>query len=64
MSVVTKACPECGAPLVVRVNRTTDERFLGCTRYPDCRYTCPLPEHVKMQLAGASMLPGFGGEER
>src|SRR5690606_39608492 len=33
-------CPECGRPLVVRWSR--HGRFLGCSGYPECRYTQPL----------------------
>ncbi|MCI0432404.1 MAG: type I DNA topoisomerase [Gemmatimonadetes bacterium] len=32
-----KPCPDCGRPLVVRWNRYG--RFLGCSGYPECRYT-------------------------
>ncbi|MBO8436467.1 MAG: NERD domain-containing protein [Spirochaetes bacterium] len=35
-------CPRCGAPLVVRTAKkgpNSGSRFLGCSRYPDCRYT-------------------------
>ncbi len=32
-------CPECGRRLKVRKNGKTGERFIGCTGYPDCRYS-------------------------
>ena len=35
-------CPRCGAPLVVRTAKkgpNEGAQFLGCSRYPDCRYT-------------------------
>jgi DNA topoisomerase-1 len=35
-------CPECGAPMMIRVSRKG--RFLGCTRYPECKGTKPLPK--------------------
>ena len=35
-------CPECGAPMIIRVSRRG--RFLGCSRYPDCTGTQPLPK--------------------
>lgn len=35
-------CDICGAPMVVRVSRFG--RFLGCSRYPDCKNTKPLYE--------------------
>ncbi len=31
-------CPRCDSSLVARKNRTTGENFLGCSRYPKCRY--------------------------
>lgn len=52
-------CPECGAPMVVRTNRLNGSEFLGCSRYPDCTETRPLPEDVRMRAAGAQTLPGF-----
>jgi restriction system protein len=36
-------CPRCGSEITERINRQTDERFLGCTRYPHCKGTRPLP---------------------
>lgn len=46
------SCPDCGPAtlLVVRTNSKTKNQFLGCSNYPDCRYTQPLPESVKMRL--------------
>jgi DNA topoisomerase-1 len=35
-------CPECGAPMVIKVSRRG--RFLGCSRYPECKGTQPLPK--------------------
>ncbi len=35
-------CPECGQELVKRTNRR-GQAFIGCSGYPDCRYTRPLP---------------------
>ena len=35
-------CPRCGSPLVVRTAKKglhAGSQFLGCSRYPDCRYT-------------------------
>lgn len=32
-----EACPECGAPLSIRLGR--NGRFIGCTTYPTCKYT-------------------------
>lgn len=35
-------CPRCGSPLVMRTKRGMRQAFLGCSRYPRCRYTQPL----------------------
>ena len=57
----TIACAECGKTMVVRVNRESQSEFLGCSSYPTCTNTMPLPEWFKLRQAGAAMLPGFGG---
>ena len=44
---VGKACPRCGKPLVERTQRATGTAFLGCSGYPGCRYTAPLPTDGK-----------------
>lgn len=32
-------CPSCGNTLVMKTNRSNGKRFLGCSRYPACRFT-------------------------
>lgn len=32
-------CPECGEPMVSRVNKGTGQRFWGCSNYPACKGT-------------------------
>jgi DNA topoisomerase-1 len=39
-SATGEVCSECGQPLVRRKGK--NGIFLGCSGYPDCRYTCPL----------------------
>jgi DNA topoisomerase-1 len=34
-------CPECGEPLLYRQGRYG--KFIGCSGYPKCRYTSPIP---------------------
>jgi DNA topoisomerase-1 len=34
-------CPECGEPLLIRHGRYG--KFIGCSGYPKCRYTTPIP---------------------
>ena len=31
------ACPKCGKPMVERTNRTTGQKFWGCSAFPACR---------------------------
>jgi DNA topoisomerase-1 len=40
-------CPTCARELAVRWNRYG--RFLGCTGYPECRYTRPLDEQERKE---------------
>lgn len=40
VETLDEACPECGRPLVIREGRYG--RFIGCSNYPQCRYTRPL----------------------
>ena len=36
-----QVCPECGSPMVVKLGKR--RKFLGCTNYPDCKKTLPMP---------------------
>ena len=54
---VNRLCPEDGSRLVVRTNRDTGQRFLACPKYPECKYTEPLPEDINMRELGAQELP-------
>lgn len=58
---ITKTCPECGRALVIRTNRLTGIEFLGCIFWPECKHTEPIPESLRMRLAGAPSL--FDDEE-
>ena len=40
-------CPECGNPLVIKLGRRG--KFYGCTNYPECRFTGPLPGQEEEQ---------------
>lgn len=37
-------CDECGEPMLIRTGRSG--QFLGCSKYPKCRFSKPLPEGV------------------
>ncbi len=39
---VVGKCPECGRDLVIR--KSKKGRFIGCSGYPECRFTLPLPQ--------------------
>jgi ssDNA-binding Zn-finger/Zn-ribbon topoisomerase 1 len=59
VATIQVLCEACGKPMVERVNRATNEGFLGCSQYPTCTHTMPLPEHLKLERAGYAQLPGF-----
>ena len=61
MADVSKTCPRCGPAtrLTVRQNGETGADFLGCTRWPDCKHTEPLPLDMQLRRQGAEPLPGF-----
>ena len=42
-------CPTCEKPLIVRISRN-GKRFVGCTGYPNCRTTFPLPQKGGIQV--------------
>ena len=60
---ITKTCPHCAQSLVVRANGETGEEFLGCSQYPACKYTEPLPIDIVMRRSGVATLPGFEGKD-
>ncbi len=44
-------CPNCGKDLVVRQSKN-GKRFIGCTGYPNCTVTYPLPQKGKITFTG------------
>lgn len=53
---IKEKCPECNGPMAVKWAR--GKSFLGCTKYPECKATSPMPEGVfvekpKPESAGA-----------
>ena len=64
-------CPECGAPLVERHSRRG--RFLGCSKYPECKFTkdldgktkaAPEPTDQTCEKCGAPMVIRTGRRGR
>lgn len=47
-------CPSCGSRLVRRTRRIDGSLFFGCTGYPSCNYTSPLPSGKRAQSISAS----------
>ena len=41
-NIISK-CPKCGKDLVIRFSKKGN-RFVGCTGYPDCKNTYPIPQ--------------------
>jgi DNA topoisomerase I len=41
-------CPSCGSPLQIRYSYL-GKRFVGCSGYPSCRVTYPLPQRGKLE---------------
>ena len=41
-------CPTCGSPLSIRYS-FAGKRFVGCSAYPNCRVTYPLPQRGKLE---------------
>ncbi len=55
-----EACPECGSKLSIRLGR--NGRFIGCTNYPECKYTRNLnadgaEEEVKPEVVEGRTCP-------
>lgn len=40
--IIVGKCPKCGGDLVVRYNKKTGKRFVGCSNWPNCNVTYPL----------------------
>ena len=40
MEDTEEKCSQCSSPLIIRWGR--NGKFMGCSRYPDCKYTKPL----------------------
>ncbi len=45
-SIVGK-CPECGKDLVIR---KVKGRFIGCSGFPECRFSIPLPQKGRIEI--------------
>ena len=50
--IIVGKCPKCGGNLVVRYNRKTGKRFVGCSNWPKCNVTYPLLQRGKIIPTG------------
>ena len=52
--ITTRKCPiaRCNGRLVIRTNRSTDGKFIGCENYPECRHTEPI--EIEDELNGVA----------
>ncbi len=46
---VVGRCPECGKELIVRKTKGK-KRFIGCSGYPECNFTLPLPQNGTLYI--------------
>lgn len=56
VEMIGRDCPECGSPLILRYSRFG--KFVGCSRYPACRYKEPWLEKtgVACPLCGGELV--------
>jgi len=43
-------CPKCGKKLMIMHSHKTGKRFVGCTGYPKCTNSFPLPQHGYVEV--------------
>ncbi len=41
-------CPKCGGKLIIRVSKKSGKQFIGCSNYPKCNVSYPLPQGAKI----------------
>ena len=56
--LVIGKCPKCGGDLVVRYNRKTGKRFVGCSNWPKCDVTYPLLQRGQIIPTGKTCCNG------
>lgn len=62
---IDEKCPLCGKPLSIRLGKR--DRFIGCTGFPECKYTRTIGEEAKdasqdAELVAGRICPDCGGE--
>jgi len=51
-------CPKCGGDLVLRYNRKTGKRFVGCSNWPKCDVTYPILQRGQVIPTGKTCCNG------
>jgi len=49
---IVGACPNCGSDLKIIRAKKSRKRFVGCTNYPDCSTSYPLPQYGEIVALG------------
>ena len=62
---INESCPDCSKPLSIRLGKR--DRFIGCTGYPECKYTRAASEQAEeasqtAELVEGRACPDCGGE--
>lgn len=56
--LVVGKCPKCGGDLVIRYNRKTGKRFVGCSNWPKCDVTYPILQRGQVIPTGKTCCNG------
>ncbi len=56
--LVLGKCPKCGGDLVLRYNRKTGKRFVGCSNWPKCDVTYPILQRGQVIPTGKTCCNG------
>ena len=57
---LNRKCPQCNKQVVIRKNRTSGNDFIGCSGYPNCRWTMSVRRYL---LWTEGTTPQAGEEE-
>ncbi|CAI1491878.1 DNA topoisomerase 1 [Thermococcus nautili] len=56
--LVLGKCPKCGGDLVLKYNRKTGKRFVGCSNWPKCNVTYPILQRGEVIPTGKTCCNG------
>jgi DNA topoisomerase-1 len=58
---VVGVCPKCGKDLLIRKAKKSGSKFIGCSGYPDCTVSYPLPPQIYgISVAAGETCPDCG----